>query len=261
MNRRPPTDREAWAESRGDTRWLSYDDLADISGIKRASVTRMVRRKKWAKRSGNEPGSVRVEVPTDTIERLQSRKRARPPAVVPEPEPEAAAPPALDMQEIARAVNRLETALIAVRAERDQLQAELERAREAAKADRAMSEHERAAAAAERVQAAEDRNRLAAQVTVLTSELAQQHAVRLMAIREREGIERARQASEQLQAEERSRASDQRARLSAQVNVLSAELARLHAFPRTVVEERPAATATPLLTRVALLARRLRQGG
>jgi len=259
MNRRPPTDREAWADSRGDTRWLSYDDLAEISGIKRASVTRMVRRKKWAKRSGNEPGSVRVEVPTDTIERLLSRKRARPPAVV--PEPEAAAPPSLDMQEIARAVNRLETALIAVRAERDQLQAELEREREAAKADRAMSEQERAAAAAERVQAAEDRNRLAAQVTMLTSELAQQHAVRLMAIRERESIERARQASEQLQAEERSRASDQRARLSAQVNVLSAELARLHAFPRAVVEERPAATATPLLTRVALLARRLRQGG
>src|SRR3978361_724351 len=100
--------------SRADTRWLSYDDLVEVSGIKRSSVTRMVRRKKWPKRQGNERG-VRVEVPLEAIDAMQARNDCRPeaPALQPADQP--------DLQAIARAVMKLEAAFAEVRAERDEL--------------------------------------------------------------------------------------------------------------------------------------------
>ncbi|MBL6082080.1 hypothetical protein JMJ56_29315 [Belnapia sp. T18] len=45
-----------------NVRWLSYDEIADMRGIDRASAIRMVRRKRWPKQDGND-GTTRVAVP------------------------------------------------------------------------------------------------------------------------------------------------------------------------------------------------------
>jgi hypothetical protein len=47
-------------------RWLSYDELAEIRGIDRASAIRMVRRKRWPKQESND-GTTRVAVPASVI--------------------------------------------------------------------------------------------------------------------------------------------------------------------------------------------------
>jgi hypothetical protein len=49
-------------DSEPDARWLSYDEIADMRGIDRASAIRMVRRKQWPKQDGND-GTTRVAVP------------------------------------------------------------------------------------------------------------------------------------------------------------------------------------------------------
>ncbi|RZA29182.1 MAG: hypothetical protein EOP02_05250 [Proteobacteria bacterium] len=43
-------------------RWLSYDEIAELRGIDRASAIRMVRRKRWSKQDSND-GTTRVAVP------------------------------------------------------------------------------------------------------------------------------------------------------------------------------------------------------
>jgi hypothetical protein len=171
---------KVWAESSPDTRWLSYDDLAEIAGIKRESVTRMVRRKKWPKRTGNEPGSVRVAVPLGAIEAMQARQRARPP-VVEQPIPDRLS---LNLADIARVIHKLETALSETSAERDQLRFELERERMAATLARHLSEHSRIAAAEERTRTAGQHARLNAQISALAAELARLHAAPRVTIQE-----------------------------------------------------------------------------
>jgi hypothetical protein len=49
-------------DSEPDARWLSYDDIADMRVIDRASAIRMTRRKKWPKQDAND-GTTRVAVP------------------------------------------------------------------------------------------------------------------------------------------------------------------------------------------------------
>ena len=49
-----------------NVRWLSYDELADVFGIARESSRRLVIRKHWARRQGND-GKARVAVPIDAI--------------------------------------------------------------------------------------------------------------------------------------------------------------------------------------------------
>lgn len=46
----------------GNTKWLSYPELAEARGISKASAVRLARRRKWLKRHGND-GGVRVAVP------------------------------------------------------------------------------------------------------------------------------------------------------------------------------------------------------
>jgi len=53
-------------DDRKDTRWLSYDELTRVRGIDRESAIRLVRRKQWAKRAGND-GSIRVAIPQDVL--------------------------------------------------------------------------------------------------------------------------------------------------------------------------------------------------
>lgn len=50
-------------DSRGDSRWVSYAELALIRGITRDSAIRLVRRERWRKLPGNAGGSVRILVP------------------------------------------------------------------------------------------------------------------------------------------------------------------------------------------------------
>ena len=57
-----------------DVRWVSYDELASIRGIDKASAFRMAHRRRWPKRKGND-GTVRLAVPASD---LQARARVDP---------------------------------------------------------------------------------------------------------------------------------------------------------------------------------------
>lgn len=53
----------------GDTRWLSYDELAKLRGITRDAAKRLSFRRKWGRTRGNDNTS-RVAVPTAELEAL-----------------------------------------------------------------------------------------------------------------------------------------------------------------------------------------------
>jgi chromosome segregation ATPase len=63
-------------ESRPDTRWLSYDEIMETTGLSRDATIRTVRRNRWAKREGNIAGELRFAVPTSVLAEL--RKAAAP---------------------------------------------------------------------------------------------------------------------------------------------------------------------------------------
>lgn len=46
----------------GDTRWMTYAELAEARGIKEPGAVRLVQRRRWERQPGND-GSVRVAVP------------------------------------------------------------------------------------------------------------------------------------------------------------------------------------------------------
>ena len=95
-----------------DARWMTYDELAAAMGIAPDSARRLVARKKWARRPGND-GKARISVPADVIPDVAP---AIPPDVIPVVAPDR--PDAL--QVLARHIERLEAELAAMRAERDQ---------------------------------------------------------------------------------------------------------------------------------------------
>jgi hypothetical protein len=97
----------ARADSPEGTRWLSYDELAEVSGIKRESVIRLVRRKMWPKRDGNTPGDVRVAVPAGVLAEIEARKPAVKAA---EPDVREDIPPDV-LPELSRTIKLFETAL------------------------------------------------------------------------------------------------------------------------------------------------------
>ena len=70
-------------ESRADTRWLSYDELMEMTGMSRDSIVRIARRNKWPKREGNVPGEMRFAVPTSMVVDLQTRRPGSPGASEP----------------------------------------------------------------------------------------------------------------------------------------------------------------------------------
>jgi hypothetical protein len=45
-----------------DVRWMTYAELAEARGISKASAARLVMRRKWTRRRGND-GGARVAVP------------------------------------------------------------------------------------------------------------------------------------------------------------------------------------------------------
>lgn len=54
----------------GDARWLSYNELAQVRGIKREAAKRLSFRRQWARRVGND-GAARVCVPTSELKVVQ----------------------------------------------------------------------------------------------------------------------------------------------------------------------------------------------
>jgi hypothetical protein len=49
-----------------DGRWLTYDELATVRGIKRIGAVRLAQRQKWRRQPGND-GKTRIMVPTDAL--------------------------------------------------------------------------------------------------------------------------------------------------------------------------------------------------
>src|SRR3954468_3479898 len=58
----------------GDIRWLTYREIGEIRGISTASATRLVIRRKWRRRAGND-GTVRVAVPAEEAQRQGDKPR------------------------------------------------------------------------------------------------------------------------------------------------------------------------------------------
>jgi len=54
-------------DTAGTERWLTYDELAALRGIKRIGAVRLVQRHKWRRQAGND-GLARVLVPRDALE-------------------------------------------------------------------------------------------------------------------------------------------------------------------------------------------------
>ena len=93
-------------------RLMTYDDLAAALGIAPDSARRLVARKKWARRPGND-GKARISVPADVIPVI-------PPDVTPDVTPVIRPDVAPDaLQVLTRHIERLEAELTAMRAERD----------------------------------------------------------------------------------------------------------------------------------------------
>jgi len=51
-----------WGDSGGDTRWMTYAELAQARGIKEPAAVRLVQRRGWERQPGND-GSTRIAVP------------------------------------------------------------------------------------------------------------------------------------------------------------------------------------------------------
>lgn len=95
-----------------DVRWMTYDELAAAMGIAPDSARRLVTRKKWARRQGND-GKARIGVPTDVT---PDRPPVSPPDVTPDkPDATIAA-----IEVLTSHIARLETELATVKSERDQ---------------------------------------------------------------------------------------------------------------------------------------------
>src|ERR1700744_52422 len=54
------------ADASGDGRWLTYDELAKVRGISRASAERLVLRNRWRRQRDNQR-TVRILVPLDRL--------------------------------------------------------------------------------------------------------------------------------------------------------------------------------------------------
>jgi hypothetical protein len=121
MNERPPPDISLAVDT--GIRWMSYQDIAAARGVSVASVTRMVRRKKWRRQPGN-GATVLVAVPLAALARTEPRTKSVRPGqseVAPgQPSPGQNAPPspgqeAAPSPDIEALVRGFEAAITALR--------------------------------------------------------------------------------------------------------------------------------------------------
>lgn len=128
----------------GDSRWMTYAELAQARGIKEPAAVRLVQRRGWERQPGND-GAARIAVPVSELR----FSRAVPPAVM------LVAPDSRDMDALIRERQRADTAEArAHRAETEQtaLQARLdhtERDRDQARQERETARVEAAGAIGE----------------------------------------------------------------------------------------------------------------
>jgi hypothetical protein len=101
-------------------RLMTYDDLAAALGIAPDSARRLVARKKWARRPGND-GKARISVPADVIPVIPPDVTpVIPPDVTPVIPPDVRPDVIPDaLQVLTRHIERLEAELSLMRAERD----------------------------------------------------------------------------------------------------------------------------------------------
>lgn len=129
-----------------DDRWLSYDEISRIRGIGRESAVKLVRRKRWPRRPGND-GTARALIPVDWLTPAKALSER-----FPEPSPDAG-----------HAIDGLESAIGAIReqqeAERGVWREASTRLEQAVAAERARADaaESRADAAIARAERAEDR--------------------------------------------------------------------------------------------------------
>lgn len=57
-----------------DGRWLTYDELAKVRGIKRIGAVRLAKRQNWRRQPGND-GKVRVMVPTEALAMVRGTRQ------------------------------------------------------------------------------------------------------------------------------------------------------------------------------------------
>lgn len=60
-------------------RWLTYDELATVRGIKRIGAVRLAKRQNWRRQPGND-GKVRVMVPTEALAMVRGTRQPHPEA-------------------------------------------------------------------------------------------------------------------------------------------------------------------------------------
>jgi hypothetical protein len=128
------------------TRSMTYDEIALTFRIERETARRLVARKRWARRKGND-GKARVDVPLEALEEartIPANEPANEPVTYPvdRPADEPATYPANDpagVQALARVIERLESELAELRpkaAERDFLASQVETLRQERDAER-----------------------------------------------------------------------------------------------------------------------------
>lgn len=96
-----------------DVTWLTYDELAERLGIERESARQHVKRKRWARRPGND-GKVRIGVPVECFENRDTLAAEPETDPVQEPEHVPAQPPVHEpgvTEVLTRHIERLEVAL------------------------------------------------------------------------------------------------------------------------------------------------------
>jgi hypothetical protein len=102
-----------------DIRWLTYDELAAALGITPDSARRLVARKKWPRRAGND-GRARIGVPA---ERIPDKPPVSPPDISADDAPDVIPDDRGDITPVVRVltqhIERIEKELESVKSERD----------------------------------------------------------------------------------------------------------------------------------------------
>jgi len=127
------------SDDAGTGRWMTYDELAAMRGIKRIGAVRLVQRYKWRRQAGND-GRARVLVPHDALQPVRGTDAGTnaPIHITPTSAGSAAGNDAGTM--LAGALAALEDAVAALREQLDGANARAERAESAITTERAKSD-------------------------------------------------------------------------------------------------------------------------
>jgi hypothetical protein len=102
------------------SRWLTYPELAEARGISRLSAERLVRRRKWQRRQGND-GTTRIAVPAGEADARPDSRPDNLPDNRPDSRPD-------DRADISHAINTLGAAVAVLREQLEQANSRADRA-------------------------------------------------------------------------------------------------------------------------------------